>query len=148
MSDNSKVVDDIKKIVGDGERIKMFIGIGEEGADKNGIREFHVTPVAIKHLPKLSEAINRFQKMASSMDGELKIAEKDVNDMTLIAALSLERAERDVTEEQIQSWFGLGALVKIANLALSINDMLGDTKVDPEMLAQVATKKLIAQKTS
>lgn len=121
--DTRTVSEDIDVLLGNGKRLKVFIGSGEEGADENGVREFHFVPVPIGQLPELIKCVNQFQMMlVSGGDDEIKLEPDDVEKAARIAELSTERTDK-VTKEQAKNWFSFSVITKLVRIAYSINEI-------------------------
>ena len=135
------VTEDIDVLLGNGKRIKVFIGAGAEGADSEGVREFHFAPVPIGKLPELIKHVNRFQMMLTSGDeSEMKLTSEDVTAAAKIAELSMERTDK-VTAEQAKEWFSFSVITKLVHIAYSINeieDQIGT--IDPTTLLAARTR--------
>lgn len=124
---NQDVSKDVKKILGYGEKIEVFVGVEEvrkENSDEVEKKEkfeiFHVCPTPLEYLGELGEAIEAF----SSQDNLYSPETKD--SAIKIIQYSLIKAHGMLDAGELSKKFDLHSALKMTKIAISVNDFLAE----------------------
>lgn len=123
--------DKLEYLQGYGEVLKVFIGMKD---GKPVSKSYHIAPVSIKDIPKLTEKILKFEESAKRMqdseDQKSGFNKTDAKNAAQMILMGLKKTMPEVSEDEIMENFPFGTMIKASHILISVNDL--GTQVDKE----------------
>lgn len=123
---------DISKILGYGEKLKVFNGKNKDGDDT--VIVYHFCPVTLSDLPNMIEALNTFGSVSESKSFSDSLA---LESAAKIIQLSLKKAHGEISIQDILNQFSLSDLAKAIKISLSLNDFLSEMQTIKETFKSI-----------
>ena len=108
-------VNEMNNVLGYGKIFKVLVGRTDDG--QPDIKEYHVTPVAIKDLSNLFDTFDKY--MAVCGDKNKEYGKKYALEIIYKGLLKM---HPDVTKDEIEKVFGLVAIAEVINIVIELND--------------------------
>ncbi len=142
MSDEKKIeektaldndVKALETLQGFGQKLNVFTGMKDDGKTVEW-KTYHIAPVPIKDIPKLTGLLISFQeaaeKAATGAGSKGLFKEKDTKAGAQMILMGLTRTMPDVKEEEIMENFSFGVMLKASRILIDVNDL--GVQVDTE----------------
>lgn len=121
-------VEALEILQGFGEKVNVFLGMKEGKAD---YKPYHIAPVAIKHIPALTDLIMKFQKAAEKVEGgKGTFTLKDCENGANMILMGLTKTMPDVEKDEIMENFSFGTMIRTSQILIDLNDL--GTQVDSD----------------
>jgi len=108
-------INEMNDVLGYGKIFKVLAGRKESG--ENDIREYHITPVAIKNLASLFETFDKY--MAECGDKNKNYGKDHALE---IIHQGLLKMHPEVSKREIEEIFGLVAIAEVIDVVIELND--------------------------
>jgi hypothetical protein len=110
---------EVNEILGFGEELEVLVGVDKDTKEKL-TKKYHFSPVPLKKIPALMNLLNAFFLASEKNDWNEDIIKK----CSKMLKMSLEKMHPDISDEEIENNFSLGALAKGISIVMDINDFL------------------------
>lgn len=130
-----KMKDQFNDVLGYGKIVKVDTG-DKEKFPEDGIAELHFTPVPLKMMPELLEAINNFSQKAGAGNWDKPAIDSSIE----IIHLSLQKYHKDITKDEIGEWFDLGGLAHVVRIAIDMNRFLEEMETVGQAVPAIQMK--------